>query len=173
MTAQFDTVTIVGVGLLGGSLGLALKERAIARRVIGVGRRRDLVFEHRLAPAAFAAGALHGDLRVTLGHVVLRVVTQRLGFRISVAGRRVDALPLERDDGQALNLLALCAAILVVVAVLSLAASGALLALGQGAGYAWLAPAVVEAGKSRAATTARWRIHDDLVRGNPTRIERP
>jgi peptide chain release factor len=25
----------------------------------------------------------------------------------------------------------------------------------------------------RAAITARWRIHDDLVRGNPTRIERP
>jgi peptide chain release factor len=25
----------------------------------------------------------------------------------------------------------------------------------------------------RAATTARWRIHDDLIRGNPTRIERP
>jgi peptide chain release factor len=25
----------------------------------------------------------------------------------------------------------------------------------------------------RSATTARWRIHDDLVRGNPTRIERP
>lgn len=25
----------------------------------------------------------------------------------------------------------------------------------------------------RTVTTARWRIHDDLVRGNPTRIERP
>ncbi|RKN38691.1 peptide chain release factor H [Micromonospora endolithica] len=25
----------------------------------------------------------------------------------------------------------------------------------------------------RAATTARWRTHDDLVRGNPTRVERP
>jgi peptide chain release factor len=24
-----------------------------------------------------------------------------------------------------------------------------------------------------AAATARWRIHDELVRGNPTRIERP
>ncbi|MER5334591.1 peptide chain release factor H [Micromonospora sp. NPDC002717] len=24
-----------------------------------------------------------------------------------------------------------------------------------------------------AATTARWRIHDELVRGNPTRVERP
>ncbi|WP_433119478.1 peptide chain release factor H [Micromonospora sp. CA-246542] len=25
----------------------------------------------------------------------------------------------------------------------------------------------------RAVTTARWRIHDDLVRGDPTRVERP
>jgi peptide chain release factor len=25
----------------------------------------------------------------------------------------------------------------------------------------------------RAVTTARWRIHDELVRGNPTRVERP
>ncbi|MCW2879953.1 MAG: peptide chain release factor-like protein, partial [Sphaerisporangium sp.] len=25
----------------------------------------------------------------------------------------------------------------------------------------------------RAVTTARWRIHDELVRGNPTRIGRP
>ena len=26
---------------------------------------------------------------------------------------------------------------------------------------------------ARAAVTERWRVHDDLVRGNPTRIERP
>ncbi|RLP94600.1 MULTISPECIES: peptide chain release factor H [unclassified Micromonospora] len=25
----------------------------------------------------------------------------------------------------------------------------------------------------RAVTTARWRVHDELVRGNPTRVERP
>jgi len=25
----------------------------------------------------------------------------------------------------------------------------------------------------QALTTARWRIHDDLVRGNPIRTERP
>ncbi|WP_281284109.1 peptide chain release factor-like protein [Nonomuraea deserti] len=30
-----------------------------------------------------------------------------------------------------------------------------------------------DAAAERAATTARWRIHDELVRGNPTRIERP
>ena len=36
----FKTVTIVGVGLIGGSIGLALKERRLAKRVIGVGYRR-------------------------------------------------------------------------------------------------------------------------------------
>ena len=34
----FETVAIVGVGLLGGSIGLALRERHLARRVIGIGR---------------------------------------------------------------------------------------------------------------------------------------
>jgi prephenate dehydrogenase len=36
---QWDTVAIVGVGLMGGSLGLALRDRGLAREVIGVGRR--------------------------------------------------------------------------------------------------------------------------------------
>lgn len=38
---SFDTVAIVGVGLIGGSIGLALRERGLAERVIGVGRRQD------------------------------------------------------------------------------------------------------------------------------------
>ena len=33
----FSTLTIVGVGLIGGSVGLAAKKRGIARRVLGVG----------------------------------------------------------------------------------------------------------------------------------------
>lgn len=37
---HFDTVTIIGVGLLGGSLGLGLKQRGMADRIIGVGRRQ-------------------------------------------------------------------------------------------------------------------------------------
>lgn len=40
------TLTIVGVGLLGGSIGLAAKERKLASRIIGVGRSRQ-----RLEPA--------------------------------------------------------------------------------------------------------------------------
>lgn len=38
---NWDTVAIVGVGLIGGSLGLALRQRKLARRVIGVGRRQS------------------------------------------------------------------------------------------------------------------------------------
>ncbi len=36
-----DTLAIVGVGLIGGSVGLAAKQRGVARRVLGVGRQRD------------------------------------------------------------------------------------------------------------------------------------
>jgi len=35
---HWPTVAIVGVGLIGGSVGLALRSRRLAARVIGVGR---------------------------------------------------------------------------------------------------------------------------------------
>lgn len=35
----WDTVAIVGVGLIGGSIGLALQQRGLARQVVGIGRR--------------------------------------------------------------------------------------------------------------------------------------
>lgn len=38
---HFGTVAIVGVGLIGGSLGMALKSRRLAQRVIGVGRTHE------------------------------------------------------------------------------------------------------------------------------------
>jgi cyclohexadieny/prephenate dehydrogenase len=37
----FDSVTIVGVGLIGGSVALAVKARAATRQVVGVGRNAD------------------------------------------------------------------------------------------------------------------------------------
>ncbi len=37
-SAPFGTVAIIGVGLIGGSLGMALKQRGLARRIIGIGR---------------------------------------------------------------------------------------------------------------------------------------
>lgn len=37
---MFNNVTIIGVGLIGGSLALALKEKGFAKRIIGVGRSK-------------------------------------------------------------------------------------------------------------------------------------
>ena len=37
---NWDTVAIVGVGLIGGSIGLSLRERGLAKNVIGIGRRQ-------------------------------------------------------------------------------------------------------------------------------------
>lgn len=52
MTAAWESVAILGVGLLGGSIGLALRSRGLCQRVIGVGRRPE-----RLA-AALERGAI-------------------------------------------------------------------------------------------------------------------
>ena len=35
----YDTVAIVGVGLIGGSVGLAIRKRKLAKKVVGIGRR--------------------------------------------------------------------------------------------------------------------------------------
>jgi prephenate dehydrogenase len=37
---QWDTVAIVGVGLIGGSIGMALRQRNLAKTVVGIGRRQ-------------------------------------------------------------------------------------------------------------------------------------
>jgi prephenate dehydrogenase len=37
---QWDTVAVVGVGLIGGSIGLALRQRKLAKNVVGIGRRQ-------------------------------------------------------------------------------------------------------------------------------------
>ena len=57
---MFNKVCIVGIGLIGGSLGLAIKKRKLAKLVMGVVRRRRTIAE------AFRRRALHGatmDLR--------------------------------------------------------------------------------------------------------------
>lgn len=38
-TPQWDTVAVVGVGMIGASIGLALRKRNLAHEVVGVGRR--------------------------------------------------------------------------------------------------------------------------------------
>lgn len=50
--ARFAQVTIIGVGLMGGSLGLALRQRDLATAVVGVDRQADTLAE------AVAVGAI-------------------------------------------------------------------------------------------------------------------
>jgi prephenate dehydrogenase len=49
----FDTVAIAGLGLIGGSLGMALRRRDLARRVIGLPRRAETIAE------GLSMGAIH------------------------------------------------------------------------------------------------------------------
>ena len=59
---EYDTVAIVGVGLLGGSIGLALRERRLAQRIVGIGRRQTSL------DAARTVGAIdHGVTNLANG----------------------------------------------------------------------------------------------------------
>ncbi|HUG67655.1 MAG TPA: prephenate dehydrogenase/arogenate dehydrogenase family protein [Pirellulaceae bacterium] len=44
---RWESVTIIGVGLIGASIGLALRERELARAVVGVGRRTSTLRQAR------------------------------------------------------------------------------------------------------------------------------
>ena len=66
----FDTVAIVGVGLIGGALGMAAKKRSLAQRVIGVGRSEPKLMRAQILGAIdeyslnFETGAARADLIV-------------------------------------------------------------------------------------------------------------
>src|SRR5262249_23047058 len=62
---KIQTLTIVGVGLIGGSVGLAAKKRGIAARVVGVGRRQDTL-HHALSLGVIDDGVL--DLTAAVRH---------------------------------------------------------------------------------------------------------
>jgi len=54
---MFETVAIVGVGLIGGSLGMALRERGLAARVLGI-VRREAAIEEALRVGAIDEGTV-------------------------------------------------------------------------------------------------------------------
>ena len=39
--AKFKTISILGVGLIGGSIGMAIKKRKLAKRVIGLTTKKS------------------------------------------------------------------------------------------------------------------------------------
>ncbi len=86
----FRVVAIVGVGLLGGSLGLALRARRLARRVVGVGRRQSSL------DRAIALGAVDDatlDLRAGVAEAELVVLATPVGAMVELARAAADAMP--------------------------------------------------------------------------------
>ncbi len=82
MIKRFNTVAIVGVGLIGGSIGMALRARGLADRVIGVGRRQASLRTARRVGAVtnttveLAKGVAEADLVVVctpVGRIVEEV----------------------------------------------------------------------------------------------------
>jgi prephenate dehydrogenase len=67
---KIDTLVIVGVGLIGGSIGLAAKQRGVAHRVIGVGRASTALEEAR-AVGAIDEGSQEGKSAVREAEVVV------------------------------------------------------------------------------------------------------
>ncbi|MBE3069668.1 MAG: NAD(P)-binding domain-containing protein, partial [Planctomycetes bacterium] len=68
----WNQVTIIGTGLIGGSLGMALKRRGLAGRVVGVGHRQATLDEALRRGAADAvtldvAEGVRGSDLVVLG----------------------------------------------------------------------------------------------------------
>jgi len=72
----FRKVTIVGVGLLGGSLGLALRKRRLAKEVVGLVRRAASVSQSRQRGAVDVATR---DLRAAVSGADLVVLCTPLG----------------------------------------------------------------------------------------------
>ncbi|MBN1866642.1 prephenate dehydrogenase/arogenate dehydrogenase family protein [Candidatus Sumerlaeota bacterium] len=86
---RFERVAVCGVGLLGGSLGLALKARAMAKHVVGVGRS-----ESRLAQAVergaidsfsldLSSGVAESDLVVLCSPV--SIILEQIGVVMEAA----------------------------------------------------------------------------------------
>ncbi len=76
MSLLFDRVTIVGAGLLGASLGLALQATGAARHVVGVGRRQESL-DTALRVGAITEGSL--DLATAVSQSDLIVIATPAG----------------------------------------------------------------------------------------------
>ncbi|MDP8229612.1 MAG: prephenate dehydrogenase [Candidatus Gorgyraea atricola] len=81
---MFKRVTIIGLGLIGGSLGLAIKEKRLAKEVIGVSRRQTTI---RQALSLGAVDRVTLDLEKGIKDSDLIILTAPVLTIIDIAGR--------------------------------------------------------------------------------------
>jgi prephenate dehydrogenase len=96
---EYDTVAIVGVGLIGGSIGLAVRERRLAQKIIGVGRRQMSL------DAARKVGAIdHGVTNLSAGVaeaqlIVIATPVDTIAERVVQVAAKCPASSLITDAG--------------------------------------------------------------------------
>jgi prephenate dehydrogenase len=88
--AGFEHTTIVGVGLIGGSLGLALKQRGLVREVVGVGYREATL---RQAEARGCIDRWTLDLSDGVAGADLVVLCTPPGLVVEKAAEALPAMP--------------------------------------------------------------------------------
>jgi prephenate dehydrogenase len=86
---RWEKVTLIGVGLLGGSIGLALRQRKLAREVYGFVRRQDAVRESVRAGAVTRAGT---DLLAAVQGADLIILCTPIAQMERLAGQLIPAL---------------------------------------------------------------------------------
>jgi len=106
----FENVAIVGVGLIGGSIGLALRKREMAEKVIGVGRRQvSLRIARRVGAVTnttvdMAKGVAEADLVIVCTPVGRIVEDVRLAAKYCRRGTLItDAGSVKRSIVEALD----------------------------------------------------------------------
>jgi len=87
MNDRFERVVIVGAGLVGGSLGLALREKRLAEVVVGVGHRQVSI-DRAIAMGAIDTGTL--DLVEGVPDADLVVLATSIGLIVTL-GERIAA----------------------------------------------------------------------------------
>lgn len=90
-TPKWDTIAILGVGLIGGSIGLALRQRGLCRRIVGVGRRTSTL----------TAARRHG---------AIDAATTQIARGVGEAQLVVVCTPVEQVVGHVLEVMAHCPA---------------------------------------------------------------
>jgi prephenate dehydrogenase len=86
---MFDKVAIVGPGLIGGSMGMAMRRRSLADHIVGIGRRQVSL------DAALRVGAIHSatlDLNEGLAGADLVVLATPIGTFERLAGPVAEAI---------------------------------------------------------------------------------
>jgi len=86
----FRTVSIVGVGLIGGSIGLALRQRRLAQKVVGVGRRKSSI-EQALEVGAVDEATL--DIEEGVREAEFTILATPIGVMEHLAARVAAAMP--------------------------------------------------------------------------------